>query len=115
MRRALDVETLSPRFAFASARLFFFVRQYDAALDQCRKTLELDPGSAFAHELLGNAYEKKQMQKEAIAEWSKALHLSGVDEDASLLERTYAKSGFDAAVHALARNRLEWFKAQSAR
>src|SRR5213595_1147009 len=90
MRRALDLDPLSPRFGFGSARLFFFMRQYDAALDQYRKTLELDPSSAFAHEWLGDAYEKKQMQKEAIAEWSKALHLSGVDEDASLLERTYA-------------------------
>jgi serine/threonine protein kinase/Tfp pilus assembly protein PilF len=115
MRRALDLDPLSPRFGFASARLFFFMRQYDAALDQCRKTLELDPSSAFAHEWLGDAYEKKQMQKEAMAEWSKALHLSGVDEDASLLERTYAKSGFDAAVHALAQKRLERFKEKAAR
>jgi eukaryotic-like serine/threonine-protein kinase len=115
MRRALDLDPLSPRFGFSSARLFFFVRQYDAALDQCRKTLELDPGSGFAHELLGDAYEKKQMQKEAIAEWSKALHLSGVDEDGSLLERTYAKSGFDAAVHALAQKRLERLKEKAAR
>src|SRR5213595_378689 len=90
MRRALDLDPLSPRFGCGSARLFFFMRQYDAALDQYRKTLELDPSWAFAHEWLGDAYEKKQMQKEAIAEWSKALHLSGVDEDASLLERTYA-------------------------
>jgi TolB-like protein/Tfp pilus assembly protein PilF len=115
MQRALDLDPLSPRFGFSSARLSFCMRQYDAALDQFRKTLELDPGSAFAHEFLGNAYEKKQMQKEAIAEWSKALQLSGVDEDASLLKRTYAKSGFDAAVHALARKRLEWFKEKTAR
>ena len=115
MQRALDLDPLSSRFGFSSARLFFCMRQYDAALDQFRKTLELDPGSAFAHEFLGNAYEKKQMQKEAIAEWSKALHLSGVDRNASLLERTYAKSGFDAAMHALARKRLEWFKEKTAR
>src|SRR5437588_3224194 len=115
VRRAVDLDPLSPRFGFSSARLFFFVRQYDAALDQCRKTLELDPGSGFAHELLGDAYEKKRMQKEAIAEWSKALYLSGVDEDASLLERTYANSGFDAAVRALAQKRLERFKEKTGR
>jgi adenylate cyclase len=115
MRRVLDLDPLSSRFGFTSARLFFFMRQYDAALDQYRKTLELDPGSAFAHEWFGDAYEKKQMQKEAIAEWSKALHLSGVDEDGSLLERTYAKSGFDAAVHALAQKRLERLKEKAAR
>src|SRR6266566_109274 len=110
MRRVLDLDPLSSRFGFTSARLFFFMRQYEAALDQYRKTLELDPGAAFAHEWFGDAYEKKQMQKEAIAEWSKALHLSGVDENALLLERTYAKSGFDAAVHALAQKRLERIK-----
>src|SRR5438477_4386856 len=115
MRRALDVDPLSPRFGFSSARLFFFVRQYDAALDQCRKTLELDPSSGFAHELLGYAHEKKQMQKQAIAEWSKALHLSGATEDASLLEGIYADSGFDAAVHALAQKQLERIKEKTAR
>jgi tetratricopeptide (TPR) repeat protein len=115
MRRALDLDPLSPRFGFSSARLFFFMRQYDAALDQYRKTLELDPGLAFAHEWLGYAYEKKNMTKEAIGEWSKALHLSGVDEDASLLEGTYAESGFEAAVHALAQKQLERIKEKTAR
>jgi adenylate cyclase len=115
MRRALDLDPLSPRFGFSSARLFFFVRQYDAALDRCRKTLELDASWGSAHQLLGDAYEKKQMQKEAIAEWSKALHLSGADQDASLLEGTYAKSGFEAAVQALAQKRLERFKEKTAR
>ena len=114
MRRALDLDPLSPRFGFGSARLFFFMRQYDTALDQYRKTLELDPSWAFAHEGLGDAYEKKNMAKEAIGEWSKALHLSGVDEDASLLEGTYAESGFEAAVHALAQKQLERIKEKTA-
>ncbi|MGB9476680.1 MAG: tetratricopeptide repeat protein, partial [Candidatus Udaeobacter sp.] len=114
MRRALDLDPLSPRFGFGSARLFFFMRQYDAALDQFRKTLELDPGWAFAHEWLGYTYEKKNMAKEAIGEWSKALHLSGVDEDASLLEGHYAESGFEAAVHALAQKQLERVKEKTA-
>ena len=51
---------------------------------------QLDPNDAIIHEWLGYAYEKKQMQKEAIAEWSKGLSLIGTGEDASLLERTYA-------------------------
>ncbi len=115
VRRALDLDPLSFRFGFSSARLFFFVRQYDAALDQCRKTLELDPGSGFAHELLGDAYEKKQMQKEAVGEWSKAFRLSGLDDDASILERAYAESGFEPAVHALAQKQLERIKEKTAR
>jgi TolB-like protein/class 3 adenylate cyclase/Tfp pilus assembly protein PilF len=115
MRRALDLDPLSPRFGFSSARLFFFMRQYDAALDQYRKTLELDPSSAFAHEWLGDAYEKKQMQKEAIVEWSKALTLSGDGEHASLLERTYAASGFEPAVRALAQKKLQQLNGKTGR
>jgi adenylate cyclase len=115
MRRALELDPLSSRFGFVRARLLFFMRQYDAALDQFRKTLELDPGSAFGHEWLGYAYEKKKMEKKAIAEWSQALHLTGVDEDASLLEGTYAESGFEAALHALARKQLERIKEKTVR
>src|SRR5436189_200846 len=115
MHRALDLDPLSSRFGFSRGRLLFFTRQYDAAIDQYRKTLEIDPNDAIIHEWLGYAYEKKQMQKEAIAEWSKGLSLIGTGEDASLLERTYAASGFDAALCALAQKRLERFKEKTAR
>jgi adenylate cyclase len=110
MQRALDLDPLSSRFGFSRGWLLFFTRQYDAAIDQYRKTLEIDPNDAIIHEWLGYAYEKKQMQKEAIAEWSKGLSLIGTGEDASVLERTYAASGFDAALRALAQKRLERFK-----
>jgi adenylate cyclase len=106
-QRALELDPLSPRFNWNLARLLFFMRQYDRAIDQHRKTLELDPNDAMTHEWLGFAYEKKGMQKEAIAEWSRALTLSGEDPQASLLQRTYATAGFDAAVRALAQQKLE--------
>ena len=115
MHRALDLDPLSSRFGFSRGRLLFFTRQYDAAIDQYRKTLEIDPNDAIIHEWLGYAYEKKQMQKEAIAEWSKGLSLIGTSEDASVLERTYAASGFDVALRALAQKRLERFKEKTAR
>jgi TolB-like protein/Tfp pilus assembly protein PilF len=115
MQRALDLDPLSPRFGFWLGWLYFFARQYDAALEQFRKTLELDPNLPILHEYLGYTYEKKQMQKEAIAEWSKGLRLIGTGEDASLLERTYTESGFDAALRALAQKRLETFKEKTGR
>jgi TolB-like protein/Flp pilus assembly protein TadD len=115
MQRALNLDPLSSRFGFSRGWLLFFTRQYDAAIDQYRKTLEIDPNDAIIHEWLGYAYEKKQMQKEAIAEWSKGLSLIGTGEDASLIERTYAASGFDAALRALAQKRLERFKEKTAR
>ena len=61
MQRALALDPLSPRFRFASGRLRFFTRQYDTAIEQYRKTLELDPNFPRLHEYLGYAYEKKGM------------------------------------------------------
>src|SRR5436305_9269547 len=70
MQRALNPDPLSPRFGFWLGWLYFFTRQYDAALKQFRKTLELDSNLPMLHEYLGYTYETKQMHKEAIAEWS---------------------------------------------
>ena len=82
------------------------MRQYDRAIDLFGKTLELDPNNVPAHELLGYTYEQKGMQREAVAEWGKALILRGAGEQASSLERAYAASGFEAAVRALAQEQL---------
>ena len=115
MQRAVELDPLSVRFGLTWARLLFFIRQYDRAIDQYHKTLELDPNLAMAHEWLGYAYEQKGMHKEAIAEWAKALTLSGEGELAAVLQRAYAKSGFEAAVRALAQKKLERSKERTAR
>lgn len=107
VQRAIELEPLSLRFSYFRGRILFSMRQYDRAIDQLRKALELDPNFAPAHELLGDAYEQKGMHREAVVEWGKALILSGAGEQASGLERTYAASGFEAAVRALAQQRLE--------
>jgi tetratricopeptide (TPR) repeat protein len=107
IQRAVELEPLSLRFSLQRARILFFIRQYDRAIDQFRKTLELEPNFALAHEGLGDAYEQKGRQREAIAEWANALTLSGEGEQASILERAYAASGFEMAVRALAQKKLE--------
>jgi TolB-like protein/class 3 adenylate cyclase/Tfp pilus assembly protein PilF len=115
VERALALDPLSPRFGFTSGRLRFFMRQYDTAIEQYRKTLELDPNFPAAHENLGYAYEKKGMQKEAIAEWVNALTLTGEKEQAAILQQTYTMSGFDAAVRKSAEKKLEVLNAKIAR
>jgi adenylate cyclase len=115
VERALALDPLSPRFGFTSGKLRFFMRQYDTAIEQYRKTLELDPNLPFAHESLGDAYEKKGMQKETIAEWVNALTLTGEKEEAAILQQTYATSGFDAAVRKSAEKKLEGLNAKIAR
>jgi len=104
---ALELEPFSSRFHYFRARILFFIGRNGPAIDQFLKTLDLEPNYVPAHELLGYAYEQKGMHKEAIAEWSKALTLVGAGEQASILERVYAASGFEAAVRALAQHQLK--------
>jgi TolB-like protein/Flp pilus assembly protein TadD len=115
MRKVLELEPLSVPFNMNLAVIFYQMRQYDRAIEQYQKTLELDPNDAYTHELLGNAYEQKGMQKEAVAEWSRALRLTGDDESATMLERTFAASGFNAAVRALWQKKLERFNEKAKR
>ncbi len=112
MERAAELDPLAPRNNLDRAKIFFFIHQHDRAIDQFRKTLELYPDLAAAHEWLGYVYEKKGMQKEAIAEWGKALNLSGQGEDALILEQAYAVVDFEAAVRALAQKRIERLNAR---
>jgi TolB-like protein len=107
MKKALELEPLSVRFNRSLAMVFYKMRDYDRAIEQYRKTLELEPNDAFTHELLGNTYEQKGMQKEAVAAWNKAFMLTGDIDLAMMLERTYAASGFNAAVRALWQKKLE--------
>jgi tetratricopeptide (TPR) repeat protein len=106
LQRAVEIEPLSLVYNLNLGRHFFFVRQYGRAIEQLRKTVELEPNFAAAHEWLGYAYEKENMRREAVAEWSRALTLSGQGKESSALERTYATSGFEAAVLELEKPRL---------
>ena len=115
MKRALELEPLSVPYNRILGMIFYRTRQYDHATEQYQKTIELDPNDAFTHELLGDADEQKGMQKEAVAEWSKALTLKGDNESAMILERTFAASGFNAAVRSLWQKKLEQFNEKTKR
>jgi Flp pilus assembly protein TadD len=50
---------------------------YDEAVQQSRKTPEMDPNFAVGHYELGQAFEQKHMNDEAIVEFKRAIELSG--------------------------------------
>jgi len=57
--------------------VFHYRREYDRSLEQCRRTLELDPNDIELHVVMGLNYEQKRMLPEAIRELEKARTLSG--------------------------------------
>ncbi|MGI8812124.1 MAG: winged helix-turn-helix domain-containing protein [Pyrinomonadaceae bacterium] len=112
-KKAVEIEPMSLRLNRQLGRAFYWIRDYDGAIDQYRKTLELDSNDAYTHELLGDALEKKELQKEAVAEWSRALRLNDEQELAATLDRTFLRSGFGAAVRSLWQKRTDQFKEKS--
>jgi Flp pilus assembly protein TadD len=68
--------------------------RYDEAIQQARKTLEMDPHFAVAHYQLGQALAQKHMYDQAILEFKTAIELSGHDAAFdSNLAYVYAVSG----------------------
>lgn len=106
-KRAQELDPLSPGISRRFGLTLFNARRYDEAIQQFLKAIELNPSYARAHEDLGDAYEQKKMYAEAVAAWQRSMTLSRNDELAATLERAYKESGYEAAVRATSRKRLE--------
>jgi tetratricopeptide (TPR) repeat protein len=76
------------------AELLGLAHSYDESIRQSRKTIEMDPNFALAHNQLAQAYLQKQMYEEAVAELQKAVRLSG-DSPTCIanLARAYVAAG----------------------
>src|SRR5438067_2208414 len=112
---AKQLDPFFPGLHLFAGRILFFLRDYDGAIAYFTTTLELESTNAVAHEHFGDACERKGMFHEAITQWCAGLTLSGQPEQAQFLEQTFAASGFDAAVRALAQRQLQHLNERSAR
>jgi Tfp pilus assembly protein PilF len=73
LKRAQEIDPLSPITKAEIGNLFYFSRQYDLAIEQFQKIIEMDPNFAPAHNRLQRAYLAKGMYEEAITEQKKAI------------------------------------------
>lgn len=67
MTQAQAADPVSELTNVMSAYLFYLDHQYDKAIAQAKKTLELYPRSGSAYYWLGQSYEKKGMDKQAVS------------------------------------------------
>jgi tetratricopeptide (TPR) repeat protein len=79
-RLAQELEPLSLIINFELGLGFYYDRDYDQAIEQFQKTLELDQQFHAAHNFLPAAYELKGMYSEAIAEFKKSIPLTAAAE-----------------------------------
>ncbi len=96
--KALELDPLSLIINVNNAYPYHYARQYERAIEIYRKTIDMDPSFAVAHDDLMDAYEQQGRHEEAMREAILALRLSG---DSKLADRVgYGNSagGYRAAL-----------------
>jgi TolB-like protein/DNA-binding winged helix-turn-helix (wHTH) protein/Tfp pilus assembly protein PilF len=92
VRRAHELDPLS--LIIAGVGQYIYQGQYDLAIENVRKRLELDPEFAEAYFELGRVYERKGMYQDAVTQFLKAFDVSGGDpEYLGALGYTFGVSG----------------------
>jgi tetratricopeptide (TPR) repeat protein len=98
IRRAQDLDPLSLGAGRLMGIALFCAGHYDQAIEEQKKILDMNPNFTLVLMDLGRAYLQKGMYYEAIAEFQKAIVLSGDNPAASVMYRgnlgyAYAVSG----------------------
>jgi tetratricopeptide (TPR) repeat protein len=94
-KKLIDLDPLSEMSIGHLGYHYLYARQYDDAIAQLQKDLQLypnEPGAPYRN--LGDAYYQKGMFSEAVEEYLKAHRLGGAtSEELSTLRNAFARSG----------------------
>jgi TolB-like protein/DNA-binding winged helix-turn-helix (wHTH) protein/Flp pilus assembly protein TadD len=109
--RAFDTSIGS---TLTEAAVDYQLRDFDRLLEASRRGVALNPNEWLEHYYLGIGYEGTGKQLESIAEYQKAVTLSGGDQDASAeLAHAYAGVGRRAEAQKILRDALKGFEQES--
>ncbi len=91
---AAQLDPISPALSNNLAAQLYLAREFDQAIGECRRTLEMDPNYATALMVIGQAYAAKGMYREALQEFDKYRTLSrGSAASVALSGYAHAMSG----------------------
>ena len=93
-RRAVELDPLSVLNNWLLAAEFHITRDYNHAIEQANKTLEIDPKHPEAVSVLGLAYEQLGNYKQAMEQWVKLEQLQGRETHGKELMAAFGKSGY---------------------
>lgn len=97
IKRALDLDPLSPNKRNSLSAALYWAGRYDEALQQFRAVPDPDIASERRHFRMARIYERKGMQKEAVAELLATLRLGGKNQLAALVEQECLSLGYPEA------------------
>jgi len=101
VRRAHELDPLSPVISRVMASVLVSARQYDEALAICKRLEDENPAFAIAHDCLGYVYWGKHMYPQVILEWKTYGQVFGNDEMSGLadaMERGFRSTGWNGAL-----------------
>jgi DNA-binding winged helix-turn-helix (wHTH) protein/TolB-like protein/Flp pilus assembly protein TadD len=94
LKRAQELDPLSPVLNMDLAWAFVLARQYEQAVAECRKAIELEPNFVLAHAMLGTAYKQQGAPEQMLAAVQKAVELAGRQpRSLTWLASAYVRSG----------------------
>ena len=76
-RRALNLEPLTVNIAAHLAWHYYFAREYERTVEECRRTQELNPDYYQGHLFLGEAYVQQKRLDDAVRAFQTGLSTSG--------------------------------------
>ena len=95
---AQDLEPVNPVMLRGLGWVYYFAREYDLAIKECHKCLEIDPRQNFAYIILFGAYNQKSMYDDAITALENYLIAFKKEDVAALISKTYEESGYIKAI-----------------
>ncbi len=103
---ARELDPVALILVSTAADHFRIMRQYDKAIAEIRRALDMDPGFANAHEYLAYAYANKGMYEESIKEMEQSAISDGLHDLAQTMKMAYARGGYKGAL----KGRLKYYK-----
>jgi tetratricopeptide (TPR) repeat protein len=97
MKLALELDPLSSNKQNSLGATFYRAARYDEALELFREMPDADVNSAYRHYRMAAIYERKEMQKEAVAEMLTALRIKHQNELATTVQGKFTSSGYSSA------------------
>jgi serine/threonine-protein kinase len=106
-KHASELDPFSVSVHTSLGSTFYFTHHYSDAIEQFQTSIAMDSSYLKARYGLANAYQQNHMEKEAILAWQDYIRASGGSALASELGRTYAISGYGAAMRKFRQKALE--------
>ena len=106
LRRALEIDPLSPVTNFEIAHLLFYERKYEESEAQSKKNVELDPNFWYAHLQLFYVYRMKRDYPSAVEELAKVQDARGEPDAAKLIRESFAGENWQGFLRTITDQRV---------